>query len=248
MTQYQEDYSKKFLSQFDLESRSVKAKKIQKIIEDFSKTPLKNCRCLEVGCSTGININHLAEYCGSCVGIDIDRIALPFAKAHAKPNVHFLSGDAMHLPFRDEYFDIVVCNHVYEHVPDSHALMDEIFRVLKRGGFCYFAAGNKYSIIEPHYKLPFLSWLPRSAANLYLKITKKGTTYYEKHLSYFSLKRLVSRFQITDYTIRIIKDPERFGAEDMVRTDSSIQKIPGFLFQIIKPVIPTYIFILSKES
>jgi SAM-dependent methyltransferase len=141
----------------------------------------------------------------------------------------------------------VVCNHVYEHVPDSYLLMDEIYRVLKTGGFCYFAAGNKYSLIEGHYHLPFLSWLPRSLSNLYLVMTKKGTAYYEKHLSYFQLKRLVESFLITDYTIRILKEPEKFGAEDMIGPNSIIRIIPESAFQVLKPLIPTYIFILTKE-
>jgi len=248
MTDYQNDYSKKFQLQFDPESRIPKAKKIQKIVEDFSKIPLKDCRCLDVGCSTGININFLAGYARFCVGIDIDLPALLYAQTHSEPDAGFLAGDALHLPFPDEFFDMVICSHIYEHVPDAQLMMDEIYRVLKPGGFCYFAAGNKFSVIEPHYRLPFLSWLPKPAADLYLKVTKKGTTYYEKHLSYFALKRLVSRFRIIDYTLRIIKDPERFGAEDMIPANSNVCKIPGFVFQAIIPIIPTYVFILSKES
>jgi len=245
--EYQTDYSKINQSLFDVHTRLIKAKKIFKVINDFSEKDLAFCKCLEVGCSTGININYVANHSGDCIGIDIDHLALLFAQSQGKQNVHFIAGDAMQLPFGAEFFDVVICNHVYEHVPDSHLLMEEVYRVLKKGGFCYFAAGNKYSVIEGHYFLPFLSWLPKPVANLYLKATKKGMIYYENHLSYFKLKRLVHRFSLNDYTVRILKDPGRFGAEDMIGTDSMIRKIPSFVFYILKPLIPTYIFILKKS-
>jgi ubiquinone/menaquinone biosynthesis C-methylase UbiE len=193
-----------------------------------------------------MNTNFLGERIRDCLGIDIDANAVKHARSYANNGTHFISGDAMCLPFRDEYFDIVICNHVYEHVPDSFLLMDEIYRVLKTGGFCYFAAGNKYRLIEGHYHLPFLSWLPRPLSNLYLRITKKGNVYYEKHLSYFQLQRLVKKFLITDYTLRILKEPERFGAEDMIGPDSIIRSMPKSVFQALKFFIPVYIFILTK--
>lgn len=247
MKDYQLEYSKINPSLYETDTRIVKAKKIFKIIHDYSNVDFEKFYFLEVGCSTGININYFGDYAKMCIGIDIDHQALQFARSHAKQNVHYLSGDGMHLPFKDEFFDVIICNHVYEHVPDSTALMKEIYRVLKSGGFCYFAAGNKYSLIEGHYHLPFLSWLPRPLANSYLRLTRKGSTYYEKHLSYRNLKKLVEKFALTDYTIKILDEPDRFGAEDLINSDSIIRKIPAPVFGLLKPLIPTYIFILSKE-
>jgi SAM-dependent methyltransferase len=39
------------------------------------------------------------------------------------------------LPFASESFDVVVCNHVLEHVPDDRSAMDELLRVLVPGGW-----------------------------------------------------------------------------------------------------------------
>ena len=39
------------------------------------------------------------------------------------------------IPFADEYFDVVICNHVLQDVPDDSQAMVEIARVLKRGGW-----------------------------------------------------------------------------------------------------------------
>lgn len=248
MNAYQTGYSEINPSLFNNHVRIVKAKKNLVVIKDFSRKDLKTFKCLEVGCSTGINTNYLADFFGECLGADIDAKAIHYAFLHRKHNVNFIVGDAMQLPSVDNFFDVVVCNHVYEHVPNSQKLMTEVFRVLKPGGFCYFAAGNKFSIIEGHYRLPFLSWLPKPIANKYLQISQKGTVYYENHLSYFRLKQLVKKFSIMDYTIKIIHDPERFGADDMIRPDSIICKTPVFILKGALILIPTYIFILTKPD
>lgn len=247
MKTYQNYYTTINPSLFNEKNRTIKAKKIISIIKDFSKIDIEIYKCLEVGCSTGININYFSNYFEECIGIDIDENAVKFGSRHGKKNVTFIKCDAMRLPIGDNAMDVVVCNHVYEHVPDSQILLDEVFRVLKPGGFCYFAAGNKYSLIEGHYRLPFLSWLPKSIAHKYLQFTKRGTIYYENHLSYFQLKKLIKKFSIVDYTINVIQHPERFEAQDMIRPGSIIQKIPLFLLKGIFFMIPTYIFILFKQ-
>jgi SAM-dependent methyltransferase len=43
--------------------------------------------------------------------------------------------DITGLTFPNEYFDAIVCNHVLEHIPDDHAALSEMYRVLKPGGW-----------------------------------------------------------------------------------------------------------------
>lgn len=43
--------------------------------------------------------------------------------------------DAHDIPFENESFDMVFCNHVLEHVDDDKKVMSEIYRVLKSGGW-----------------------------------------------------------------------------------------------------------------
>jgi len=42
--------------------------------------------------------------------------------------------DLLELPFKDNSFDWIMCNHVLEHIPDDVSAMNELFRVLKPGG------------------------------------------------------------------------------------------------------------------
>lgn len=59
---------------------------------------------------------------GRYISVDLQS---PLAEVHA---------DICHLPFDDDYFDYVLCNHVLEHIPDHRRALSELFRVLKKGG------------------------------------------------------------------------------------------------------------------
>jgi SAM-dependent methyltransferase len=56
--------------------------------------------------------------------------------------------DVQSLPFDENTFDVVICNHVMEHVPDDRKAIGEIFRVLKRGGFAILQVPANYSMEE----------------------------------------------------------------------------------------------------
>lgn len=49
-----------------------------------------------------------------------------------------VKADICDLPFKDNEFDIIFCNHVLEHIPDDKKAMQELFRILKKGGFGIF--------------------------------------------------------------------------------------------------------------
>ena len=49
-----------------------------------------------------------------------------------------VKADICELPFEDNSFDIILCNHVLEHIPDDKKAMSELFRVMKTGGWGIF--------------------------------------------------------------------------------------------------------------
>lgn len=55
-----------------------------------------------------------------------------------------LSLDVTDLPLASEEWDVVICNHVLEHVPDDRAAMGEIFRVLAPGGWALLQVPLKW--------------------------------------------------------------------------------------------------------
>lgn len=49
-----------------------------------------------------------------------------------------VKADICNLPFEDNTFDVILCNHVLEHIPDDTKAMQELYRILKVGGMGIF--------------------------------------------------------------------------------------------------------------
>jgi len=49
-----------------------------------------------------------------------------------------VKADICNLPFEDNTYDIILCNHVLEHIPDDTKAMQELYRVMKPGGYGVF--------------------------------------------------------------------------------------------------------------
>ena len=49
-----------------------------------------------------------------------------------------VKADICNLPFEDNTYDIILCNHVLEHIPDDTKAMQELYRVMKPGGYGIF--------------------------------------------------------------------------------------------------------------
>jgi SAM-dependent methyltransferase len=64
-----------------------------------------------------------------------------------------IKADICNLPFDDNAFDIIFCNHVLEHIPDDTKAMEELYRVLKPGGWGIFQIPqdiNRSKTFEDH--------------------------------------------------------------------------------------------------
>ena len=56
-----------------------------------------------------------------------------------------VKADICDLPFEENSFDIIFCNHVLEHIKDDKKAIQELYRVLKPGGFGIFQIPMDYS-------------------------------------------------------------------------------------------------------
>jgi ubiquinone/menaquinone biosynthesis C-methylase UbiE len=249
MRSQQFDFSKYQPSMFERAGRERKAKTMLAVLSDVCQVPLIDLDLLDVGASTGIIDNLLAERFGTVRGLDIDASAVEYAqKTYKKGNLNFEIGNAMELHVSDKSFDVVVCSQVYEHVPSAERMMKEIYRVLKPGGICYFAANNRFRWNEPHYNLPLLSAVPRWFAHIYIRLSGKAERYHELHYSYWGLKQLVRDFHIVDYTNKIISDPEKFAFEYQLVPGSLKQKVAKFFTRNVYCLVPGYIWVLKKPD
>lgn len=95
---------------------------------------------LDVGCGIGGPARSLAAVFGCKVtGVDlspafIDAAEYLTARTGLSSRVSFQVGDALHLPFKDAAFDVLLLQHVAMNIQDRGALYDEVARVLRPGG------------------------------------------------------------------------------------------------------------------
>lgn len=229
-------------------SREDQARKINAILNDYLRSGLRGKKFLEVGCADGAICHFLSGQVDEIVGIEIDGIKLISSPYHKDEKLLLVQADGRKLPFYDYQFDVIILAQVYEHLTNQERLSAEIFRVLKPGGVCFFSGPNRWRVIEPHYFLPFLSWLPQHCASRYLKISGRGEYYDVYPQGYHNLKRLWQDFHVVDYTWQILKDPERFGSISHLGITKRIRGIPAWILKALAGFYPNFNWILVKEN
>jgi ubiquinone/menaquinone biosynthesis C-methylase UbiE len=228
------------------DKRRRKAAKLISVLTHFlGRDDLSGLTVADVGCSAGFISDELADAGAQhTIGIDIDVPGLKRAKDAFGKRVGFVCGDGERLPFPDGTFDAIVFNHIYEHVVDPDAIVAELHRVLSDEGALYLGLGNKYGIIEPHYKLPFLSYLPYGMADRYVRATRRADQYYERFRGRGGLRTMLGDFQVWDYTFSVISEPGRFhGGDDM---PGPVAKLPPQAIRALRPIIPTFLWVATK--
>ena len=247
---YQYGFAERFSEyQYDEERQAQKAKKALSVLEDFCGGPgsLEALTLLDLGCSAGLMTRLYSRNFSRTVGVDIDAPAVKHAAAnYSSDKLQFLVRDAMDTGFPSESFDVITCTHIYEHVPDFKKLMGEIRRMLKKGGICYFAAQNRLSLIEPHYGLPLLSVVPKPIAHVYSRLFGKGDHYYETMLTLGNLRKLVAGFECHDYTLKIMQEPDKYHATELLSPGSLKQGVALAVAHLAYFLCPTYVWILRK--
>lgn len=229
----------------DLQSRRRKAHTVSRVIERHADIGARELLA-EVGGSTGAIAAHLADAFRVAVNLDVDRPALIAGHAEFSDRITCLRADGTALPLASESCDLIICNHVYEHVSDPQALMDEIYRALKPGAYCYFSAGNKIQLVEPHHRIPLLSLMPQWLADRIVRATGRDDRYRERHLYYSQLRKLVGRFELHDVTDDLVRAPSLYRMEYLLTEGSATQRVAQFVLRHFRRLFPTYIWLLRK--
>jgi SAM-dependent methyltransferase len=158
----------------DLASRRLKGEKIERLL---GLDPARVHEILEVGTGSGGIAHYFAvQSIMRCAVHSVDVTDTRLVTG----GYAFKRVDSTTLPFPDQRFDVVLTNHVIEHVGDRSAQaahLAEIRRVLRPGGLVYLAVPNRWMLVEPHYRLAFLSWLPHAWRTPWLRLWNKGTFY-----------------------------------------------------------------------
>ncbi|MDP8247413.1 MAG: class I SAM-dependent methyltransferase [Candidatus Tritonobacter lacicola] len=109
------------------------SRRVLRAIDSFKQYGLT--RVLDLGCGTGRHTTHLVDAGFEVCGCDSSEEALAIA-GNLIEEAAFKRCDMTSLPYQDEYFDGIICNHVIQHgtMAEVGQAVSEIRRVMKQGG------------------------------------------------------------------------------------------------------------------
>ena len=240
-------YSEQMAAMRDEVGRRRKAAKILAVLRHVrGQDRLEGLTVADIGCSQGFIADELAAAgAARTYGVDIDVPGLSAAQARFGKRVQFVCAAGQALPFADASVDVAIFNHIYEHVVDPDAVIADIKRVLRPQGLVYLGLGNRLGIIEPHYKLPFLSYLPSAAADRYVRAFGRADSYYERFRTRAGLRQLLAGWQVLDYTLPVLADPAAFAGDDLV--PGVVSRLPEPVLAATLPLVPTYVWVASPS-
>lgn len=225
---------------------------------------LNGCRILDIGCGTGRHLSEALQFENTHVfGADIRQNDLAEAKKRiayleelglCKGTYQLLSADIIRLPFKDNFFDLVICSEVLEHIPDHHKALAELIRVLKPGKtmvisvpryvpekICWFLSQEYHQAENGHIRIYTKKDLIRLLERADLKVWAIHYA-HSLHTPYWWLKCLLG---VNREGLAPIRLYHRFLVWDMMKKP----KLTQFSEQLLNPVIgKSIVFYLTKFS
>jgi ubiquinone/menaquinone biosynthesis C-methylase UbiE len=186
------------------------------LIKDFTKGD--NIKILDLGCGEGHLTDVIKKENNSydVYGLDYAISAIDYAVDKFK-NIDFIVADAYKPPYEDNYFDVVVCNNIWEHVPDPLSLLSKISRVMKPGGLLIISTPSRYRF-----------------GNTLRILAGVGT-------------KFVSKLHVTEYSIGQVKEQLNYGGYEVVKVYSPIIKEKNILYTILKRSMYLFLKIIRSK-
>ena len=180
----------------------------------------KHPKILDIACGEAHITNKIKQLIpqAEVAGFDGSVSAIRYAVAKFV-DIDFCVADALNLPYKKNFFDIVVCNNIWEHVTNPMQLLSEIKRILKPGGYLIVSTPNRYRI-----------------ENIYNLLKGRSVA-------------LMSQHHLTEYTLGQVVEQMSWGGFDVIKCvtphikrDTSTKE----RFTVYKIIAPTIGFFLRK--
>jgi ubiquinone/menaquinone biosynthesis C-methylase UbiE len=166
-------------------------------------------RVLDLGAGMGGFAVALAREQGEVIAMDYNPTYCEIARTRARRydlDLPALVAAGEALPFASESFGVLTCWDVVEHVQDPGQLFAEIARVLKPQGHAFVTVINRFALVDPHYHLRFVNWLPRVLGEKYIvwRQRSKATPLRDRqelsamhYFTYGAAERLAARWGLS---------------------------------------------------
>ncbi len=241
LTRHKVERSESSHAVLDAQSRKRKAAKIVAIVSDYIDP--KAAEVLDIGTGSGHIASELAKLTKKVVSVDV------VDERKVKEGYKFVQAADEKLPFADKSFDVVVSNHVIEHIPSQQSHLHELLRVVKDEGLIYLATPNKLWLRDPHYKLPFISWLPRKLGDRYLKFVNRNAEWDVYPMSHCMLQKWLRG---KDFTVRnalpdLVKGSSSSSLDTWKAGTRLLKFVPNLFLDTTKYFSPTLIYIIRPK-
>jgi SAM-dependent methyltransferase len=230
------------------EGRRPKAEKILRLL-DLRQPRDRPLTLLEIGTGSGVIAHHIALQSG--LHCDVEAVDV-VDQRQVFEGFRFQRVEGTALPFADASFDAVISNHVIEHVGEQDAQLhhlSEIRRVMRPAGRAYLATPNRWQVVEPHYRIAFLSWLPKRLRSPYLRWRGKGNFYDCEPLTRGQLEAMLASTglpcrNLCAAAIRTMRDIEPKPGTGL----RLAARLPTGLLQALASISPTHIYLLGQSE
>jgi SAM-dependent methyltransferase len=121
----------------------ISSRKVRDLLESFKPIDA-DARVIEVGSGA----HGLIFYFGARNGIGIDPLAVSYAELFPgwQRKATTISAVGESLPFRDNSFEVVLCDNVVDHAESPEQIVRELVRILKPGGLLYFSVNFHHGV------------------------------------------------------------------------------------------------------
>ncbi len=102
---------------------------------------IRTGRVLDVGCAYGFMLQRFPNSFRK-FGVDVSKYAVEIARKKLPSATFKIMGAEEKLPFKKDFFDIILFNDVLEHLENPEIALKNIFRMLKKGGILYITTPN----------------------------------------------------------------------------------------------------------
>lgn len=153
---------------------------------------------LDVGAAYGTFIKLASEYY-TCIGLELSVYAAK--KATEEFHVDVRVGTIENAPFPDAHFDVIVMWDVIEHLQSPVIALQEVYRLLKPGGFCFISTDDVNN------------WLVRWLGTKWWGIAPP------LHLCHFSKRGMETAFERAGKfdRVRMVKDRRRYSFAEIIK-------------------------------